>query len=257
MKLLALTDHDTLAGVDEALDAAASSGGAIRVIPAVEISALDDEHEDLHVCAYLVDHRDPGLTSALEAARADRHARAGRMIDALRAAGLELDAPREQSDAGMPVGRPHLAAAVLACEANAQRLAQEGLATASDVLEAYLLPGRPGYSPRSGPTVAQAVETIHAAGGLAVWAHPFWDVDDPGDVRATIARFAAIGFDGIEAFYVAHSAEQTRIAYEAAREHGLLTTGSSDFHGPEHPEFHAFRAFDLCGLQPVLGPLAA
>lgn len=257
VELLALTDHDTVAGVDEALAAADATGGAIRVVSAIEISALDDEHEDLHVCAYLVDHRDPGLLGALEAARADRHARAARMIQALRDAGLRLDVPREQSDAGMPVGRPHLAAAVLACEENGERLAREGLGTASEVLEAYLLPGRPGYSSRSGPTVAEAVQTIHAAGGIAVWAHPFWDVDDPEDVRATIARFAAMGFDGVEAFYVAHSAEQTRIAYEAARAHGLLTTGSSDFHGPEHPEFHAFRAFDLCGLEPQLGPLAA
>lgn len=257
MKLLALTDHDTVAGTDEALAAAAESGGAIRVLPAVEISALDDEHEDLHVCAYAIDHRDSGLLAALEAACADRHARAARMIGALRAAGLSLDVPREQSDAGMPVGRPHLAAAVLACQANAQRLADEGLESASDVLEAYLLPGRPGYSARSGPTVAQAIETIHAAGGLAVWAHPFWDVEDPADVRATIARFAQMGIDGVEAFYVAHDPEQTRIAYAAAREHGLLTTGSSDFHGPEHPQFNAFRAFDLCGLEPALGPLAA
>ncbi len=61
----------------------------------------------------------------------------------------------------------------------------------------------------------------------------------------------------MEVFYVAHTPEQTRIAYDAARAHGLLTTGSADFHGPAHPQFHSFRAFDLCGLEPVLGPLVA
>lgn len=256
VELLALTDHDTVAGVDEALGAAAATGGALRLIPAIEISALDAEHEDLHVCAYAIDHHDPGLLAALDAARADRHARAGRMVENLRAAGWAIEPPAEQADTAAPVGRPHLAAAVLAHPANAERLAAERLHTASDVLVAYLLPGTPGYSSRSGPTVAEAVATIHAAGGLAVWAHPFWDVDDPLDVVATIGRFAALGFDGVEVFYVAHTPEQTRIAYDAARAHGLLTTGSADFHGPDHPEFHAFRAFDLCGLEPELGPLA-
>ena len=177
------------------------------------------------------------------------------MIAALRAAGLELELPSEVIDADAPVGRPHIAQAVFVHPANAERLQAEGLTTHSEVLEAYLLPGTPGYSSRLGPTIEQTVALIHAAGGLAVWAHPFWDVKDPGDVTETIARFAGLGFDGVEVFYVAHTAEQTRIAYDAARANGLLTTGSADFHGPAHPQFHSFRAFDLCGLEPDLGPL--
>ena len=124
------------------------------------------------------------------------------------------------------------------------------------MLTAYLLPGTPGYSPRLTPTVAEALAAIHGAGGLAVWAHPFWDVEDPHEVVATIDRFAGMGFDGVEVFYTTHTPEQTRIAYDAARAHGLLTTGSADFHGPGHEHFSRFRAFDLCGLEPVLGPLA-
>ena len=256
VELLALTDHDTVAGVDAALAAAAASGGAIRVVPGVEISALDGVHEDLHVCAYAIDHHHPGLLAALADARADRHARAERMIAALRAAGLQLELPSELIDADAPVGRPHIAQAVFVHPANAERLAAEGLTTHSAVLEAYLLPGTPGYSSRLGPTIEETVALIHSAGGLAVWAHPFWDVKDPGDVTDTIARFAALGFDGVEVFYVAHTPEQTRIAYDAARANALLTTGSADFHGPGHPQFHSFRAFDLCGLEPNLGPLA-
>lgn len=256
MQLLALTDHDTVAGVDEALAAAAATGGAITVVPAIEISALDERHRDLHVCAYGIDHHDPVLLAALDAARADRHARADRMIANLRAAGWELEPPAQQRDDDAPVGRPHLAQAVLEHPANAGRLAAEGLTTPGDVLVAYLLPGTPGYSPRLTPTVPEAVAAIHAAGGLAVWAHPFWDVEDPEEVVATIGRFAELGFDGVEVFYTAHSAEQTRIAYDAARANGLLTTGSADFHGPGHEQFDRFRAFELHGLEPVLGPLA-
>ncbi len=248
---IALTDHDTVAGVDEALAAAAELGG-IQVIPAVEISALDGPHEDLHICGYLVDHHAACFTEALGTWRADRAARAHRMADALREAGLELDFPHDEGE-GHAIGRPHLAAAVLAHPANARRLADDGLTDHAQVLEAYLLPGTPGYRRRTTPTIAEAIAAIHEAGGLAVWAHPFWDVHDPEDVGATITRFAGLGIDGVEAFYTAHTEAETRFAVQAARDNGLLTTGSADFHGPHHPRFSRFRAFELYDLEPDLG----
>ena len=97
---------------------------------------------------------------------------------------------------------------------------------------------------------------MHAAGGVAVWAHPFWDVEEPAAVLSTIDRFAALGLDGVEAFYVTHTAEQTRLVAGRCAELGLLTTGSADFHGPGHPLFSRFRAFELHGIEPRLGPLA-
>jgi 3',5'-nucleoside bisphosphate phosphatase len=127
---------------------------------------------------------------------------------------------------------------------------------ASQLLWAYLVPGAPAHRPRTTPTVAEAIAIIHAAGGVAVWAHPFWDVDDPAAVHATIDRFAALGLDGIEAFYPTHDAEQARLIARRCGELGLLTTGSADFHGPAHPLFNRFRAFELHGLQPRLGPIA-
>lgn len=254
--LLALTDHDTVAGVDEALAAGRRHG--VRVVPAIELSALDPVHGDLHVCGYRIDHRDPGLLAALGVFIADRTARARRMAAALRAAGLELDEqpPATRRGPGRSVGRPHLAAAVLAHPANARRLAAEGLGDVGAVIEAYLVPGAPGFVPRTTPTVGEAIEVIHAAGGLAVWAHPFWDLDRSQDVEATTARLAKLGLDGVEAFYVTHTREQTRLAVAAARAHGLLTTGSSDFHGPEHPLFSRFAAFQRFGLAPELGAIA-
>jgi hypothetical protein len=181
------------------------------------------------------------------------------MAAALHEAGLVLDeAPLEaRRAAGKPIGRPHLAQAVFEHPANAARLAQENLTTASAVLEAYLVPGSPGFVPRTFPTVPDAIELIHAAGGLAVWAHPFWDYDHDDEVRAAIDRFAALRIDGIETFYITHTREQTLLAYERTRQLGLLTTGSADFHGPEHPHFHAFRAFELHGLTPDLGAIGA
>jgi hypothetical protein len=109
---------------------------------------------------------------------------------------------------------------------------------------------------RATPTVAQAIEVVHAAGGLAVWAHPYWDLADDAAVRATLERFAAAGLDGVEVFYITHDERQTRLLHRAARDHGLLTTGSSDFHGPAHPRFGRFRAHATYDLEVVLGSLA-
>jgi predicted metal-dependent phosphoesterase TrpH len=256
VEVLALTDHDAVDGVDEALAAAAWSG--IGVVTGAEISALDGTREDLHVCAYLIDHHAPAFTDALATFREDRNARVGRMLDELAECGWALD--REAVDAraasGAPVGRPHLARAVWDHPANAARLEAEGLTDSSKVLEAYLIPGTPGYRRRTAPTMQEAIDVIHAAGGLAVWAHPFWDVSDPEEVLDAIDRFRAMGLDGVECFYVTHTEAETRLVAGHCERLGLLSTGSTDFHGPGHPRFHGFRGFSLHGLEPRLGPIA-
>ena len=249
VELLALTDHDTVDGVDEAMQAGAAGG--LRVVPAVELSALDDDREDLHILGYLVDHRAAGLLQALTEFRVDRGTRAVRMAEALRACGLQLDLPQRSS-----IGRPHLAQAAFDHPANRMRLSREEIVNASQLLEAYLIPGAPAYRRRSTPTVAEAIALIHDAGGVAVWAHPFWDIDAAAAVLETIDRFAALGLDGVEAFYPSHDAEQAALIAARCAEHDLLTTGSADFHGPTHPIFSAFRAFELHGLEPRLGPIA-
>ena len=250
VELLALSDHDTVDGVDEALEAAKARG--LGLVTATELSAIDGEREDLHVLGYGLDHRSPALLERLEAFRADRAARAHRMADALRAAGLELEFPDR---GGAPVGRPHLAQAAFEHPANRMRLRDEDIVNFSQLLERYLIPGRPGYRRRTTPTVPEAIATIHDAGGVAVWAHPFWDVDAGEEVLALVDRFAAEGLDGVEAFYVTHTEPQTRLVADHCARRGLLTTGSADFHGPDHPRFNAFRAFDLHGLEPDLGPI--
>ena len=100
----------------------------------------------------------------------------------------------------------------------------------------------------------EAIDVIHAAGGVAVWAHPFWDVDNEPEALSTLQTFVRAGLDGVEAFYPTHSREQTEALYFAAG--GLLTTGSADFHGPAHERFNTFAAFELYGLEPNLGAIA-
>jgi 3',5'-nucleoside bisphosphate phosphatase len=264
VELLALTDHDTLAGVEEALRAGAEHG--VGVVPAIEISAIDDggggggggTARELHILGYLVDHTDPAFAARLAEFLADREQRTLRMADSLRALGIELDeqAISARVSAGEPIGRPHLAEAALAHPANAQRLRDERIDDIGSFIRAYLIEGRPAFCLRETPTVAQAIDAIHAAGGVAIWAHPFWDVSDPVEVLSTIERFRALDLDGVEAFYVTHTPEQTRLLADRCAELEMLSTGSADFHGPDNRLFSRFMAFDTHGLTPNLGSIA-
>ena len=256
VRLLALSDHDTVDGVDEALAAGALHG--VRVVPATEISAVDGAYEDLHVLGYGIDHRSALLAERLLSARGDRERRAEAMAGRLGELGFEVDpAPIEaRKAAGKPVGRPHLAAAVLAHPANAGRLAEEGHADVSSFIPAYLIQGTPGYVARTHPTVEEAIGWIHDAAGVAVWAHPFWDIKSDDEVLAAIDRYRAAGLDGVEVFYTSHSREQTLLLAERCEQLGLLRTGSSDYHGPDHRLFSEFRAFEEHGLEPNLGPIS-
>jgi len=256
VELLALSDHDTVDGVSAAVDAAARLG--VRLVPAVEVSSVDGDQQDLHVLGYLIDHDNPVLRERLAAWRRDREHRAEAMADALRELGYQLDQSeleRRRAE-GKPIGRPHLADAVVHHPGNAKRLRDEGLDERSAFLEAYLIDGRPAFRPRTKPTIAESIETIHGAGGLAVWAHPFWDVDASDEVLGAIDRFRGSGLDGVECFYPTHTREQAELLADHCSAHGLLTTGSSDFHGPSHRLFSRFRAFCTYGRTPALGPIA-
>jgi hypothetical protein len=260
VELLALSDHDTISGVAEAIEAGERFG--VRIVSAVEISAVDDGSpvpRELHILGYNIDHTGPPMTDSLVGFLADREKRTLRMRDGLRDAGWELDESEidERIAAGKPIGRPHLAGAVLNAPANAQRLAEEGIDDVGSLIRGYLIEGRPAFRLRETPTVGEAVEAIHAAGGVAIWAHPFWDVEDASEVLSSIDRFRALGIDGVEAFYVTHDEQQTRTLAERCSELGLLSTGSADYHGPDNRLFSRFLAFETYGLQPDLGPIGA
>jgi predicted metal-dependent phosphoesterase TrpH len=259
VELLALSDHDTISGVAEAIEAGERYG--VRVVPAVEISAVDADSpvpRELHILGYKIDHTGPPMTERLVDFLADREKRTLRMRDALREVGFELDeAEIEQRIAeGKPIGRPHLAAAVLGAQANAQRLQDEEIDDVGSLIRGYLIEGKPAFRLRETPTVAEAVEAIHDAGGVAIWAHPFWDIEDDAEVLDGIERFRALGIDGVEAFYITHDERQTRLLAARCEADGLLSTGSADYHGPDNRLFSQFMAFDTFDLEPNLGPIA-
>jgi hypothetical protein len=254
--LFALSDHDTTEGVAEAVAAADRAG--IRLVTATEITALFDGRQDLHVLGYGIDPADSTLVAALARSRGDRENRARAMIEALTGLGFAVDEEMlaQRSAQGQSIGRPHLARAVVSRPENRERLAAAGLLDPTAFLVEYLIEGRPAFVARAAPSVPEAIELIHVAGGVAVWAHPFWDIENAEAVIEALERFQAAGLDGVEAFYVTHTEEQTRLLAAHAAQRGLLTTGSSDFHGPEHHTFMRFRAFSTFGLEPTLGPLA-
>jgi 3',5'-nucleoside bisphosphate phosphatase len=228
---LALTDHDAIAGVPEAMRAAAELG--VELVPAIEMSCVHAYADDLHICGYWIDLA--AIAPACERAQHERLTRAEEIVENLRAEGFEIqleDAVREAGDA-LSIGRPHIA-----------RAAGAG-ADMGPFFEEYLVPGAKAFVPRRWPTAEQAVELIHDAGGLAVVAHPYWDISEPSQVEALIEDLA---LDGIEAFYPSHSSEQTAHLLGLCRELGLTPTGSSDYHGPTHKTFSRFGAYSTYGL---------
>jgi hypothetical protein len=259
VELLALSDHDTISGVAEAIEAGERYG--VKIVPAVEISAVDAGSpvpRELHIVGYDIDHTGPPMTDRLVDFLADREHRTLRMRDGLREVGFELDeAELEQRIAeGKPIGRPHLAAAVLNAPANAERLKAEQIDDVGSLIRGYLIEGKPAFRLRETPTVAEAIEAIHDAGGVAIWAHPFWDIEDKDEVLSSIDRFVALQIDGVEAFYISHDEPQTRLLAARCAELGLLSTGSADYHGPDNRLFSEFLAFETYDLEPNLGSIA-
>jgi predicted metal-dependent phosphoesterase TrpH len=260
VELLALSDHDTVSGVSEALAEGARQD--VKVVPAVEISAVDDgaaEPRELHILGYEIAHESPALETRLEEFLGDREKRTLRMASALEELGFALDRGEieQRIAAGQPIGRPHVAGAVLSAPANAERLKAEEIDDVGSLIRAYLIEGKPAFRMRETPTVKQAVEAIHEAGGVAIWAHPYWDVSADEEVLASIERFRALAIDGVEAFYVTHTREQTELLAERCREWDLLSTGSADYHGPGNRLFNRFLAFETYGIEPNLGRIGS
>ena len=235
---LALTDHDAIAGVVDAAGAAERLG--IELVPAIEMSCVHEYAEDLHICGYWIDLG--AIAGACERAQHERVTRAGEIVENLRREGFDIhleDAVREAGDA-LSIGRPHIARAAGAT------------GDLGPFFEEYLVPGAKAFVPRRWPTAEQAVEVIHAAGGVAVVAHPYWDISEPTEVDELIR---ALDVDGVETFYPTHSREQTAHLLELCEELELIPTASSDYHGPTHKTFSEFGAYDTYGLaQPQVPP---
>jgi 3',5'-nucleoside bisphosphate phosphatase len=236
---LALTDHDGIDGVAEAGEAAAEAG--IALVPATEVSCVHGGIDDMHMLGYWVDTT--AIAPAMRRAQRERIVRAEEIVERLNAQGVPVrfeDAIAQAGDASS-VGRPHIA--------KAAGVSPEGM---SAFFEEWLIPGAKAFVPRRWPHANEAIDLIHGAGGVAVLAHPFWDMDEPSEVAALIDD---LEIEGVECFYPAHDRAQTKFLVELCRGRGLAATASSDFHGPSHKMFNSFGAYSTYDLgEPELPP---
>ena len=228
---LALSDHDAVAGVPEAAEAAQKLG--VELVPATEMSCVHPYAEDLHVCGYWIDLET--IAPVCERAQRERVNRAEEIIGRLNKWGFEVkleDAIREAGDA-LSIGRPHIARAAGAT------------GDLGPFFEEYLVPGAKAFVPRRWPSAEEAIALIREAGGSAVVAHPYWDIDSPQEVEDLIRSLQP---DGVETFYPTHTKEQTEHLLSLCRELNMIPTASSDYHGPTHKTFAEFGAYDTYGL---------
>jgi predicted metal-dependent phosphoesterase TrpH len=218
VSVLAVTDHDTVAGCDAAREACLEAG--IFFVHGIEITSIRDD-ADIHVLGYFFDPASPALTAFLSEQRRQRLERVRRMVERLAGLGirLDVDAILEPAfvDPNRSAGRPWIARA----------LVESGHARSTDeAFSRWLERGKPAFVPRSGPSPAEAFEQIHRARGIASLAHPGLLGRDEW-----IEEFAVSGIDALEAYHTEHDSVETARYRALAGRLSLAVSGGSDFHG--------------------------
>lgn len=214
LEAIAITDHDTTAGIDAALRAA--RGTALEVIPGIELSA-EQGSEEIHVLGYYLAYDDEVLNEKLLELRQARRRRARKMVELLAGLGMFLDWERVVEIAGdsSAFGRPHIAYA----------LRERGYVTSfNEAFNRYIGRQGPAHVARYKLTPEEAIKMIVAADGLPALAHPW------GQERF-LPELVEVGLVGLEAYYPSYTIEQREFLAQLAREYDLIPTGGSDFHG--------------------------
>jgi hypothetical protein len=214
---LALTDHDTTAGVADAVRTGAAIG--VRVIPGVELSADLPDGGDAHILGYFASVEQPRLQAQLASYREGRTSRGRAMLAKLSALGMPLRWERVLEIAGeASVGRPHVA----------QALVEGGhVASVREAFDRYLRTGGPADAPREKLPPEEAIGLIRECGGVAALAHPSF----LPDAETSVAALAAAGIEGIEVYYKNYTPEEVERYRALADAHGLVPAGGSDYHG--------------------------
>lgn len=237
LKGLALTDHDTVAGVAELLDSGSKAG--ISILSGVEISATHGEL-DLHILGYGIAHDSVDLNNWLQPLQKGRKERNALILASLRDLGMDVTAEEVQaiSCCGQ-TGRPHIA----------KLLVQKHYV--NDMNQAFrelLGQDQPAYHPRFSYSVLETIDTIHSAGGMAVLAHP-GQLDPACRLQPPLLRELSLrGLDGMEVYYPSHTRKMRKKLYALAIKNNLLITGGSDFHGSNRP------SLELAGQGSVVCP---
>lgn len=216
LKTIAITDHDSTEGLDEAYEAA-KAFPQLRLIPGVELST-DIPGSEIHLLAYFIQYDGEQLQETLREFRRGRLHRGQKMVENLQALGVEIEWQRVQGIAGDgAVGRPHVALAMV----------EKGyISQPKDAFDGYIGRNDPAYVSRDRLTALDAIGIVSRWGGVAVLAHP---VGIP-DLEDTLKELKGAGLGGMEVYYAQYSKEKVQELAAIAKRHGLLPCGGSDYH---------------------------
>ena len=227
LKALALTDHDTVAGIPEFLRAAGKYP-ELLAIPGVEISTLYRNRE-IHIVGLFPDHNCPELCNFLADVQLKRRRRNEQMAAKLTSLGYNTDIEAVRKLAkGKIIGRPHFAEHLLR---------NYDFEDSREIFEKLLKRDAPAFVARSLPSPAEAIKIIHRAGGIAIWAHPIYrKKKERSWCRSILKHLVPAGLDAIEAYYTQFDEQQTDIVKDMAQEFNIALSGGSDYHGDNHPD---------------------
>jgi 3',5'-nucleoside bisphosphate phosphatase len=220
---LAVTDHDTTDGLDEAIACAEEKG--VSLVPGIEFS-VEYPEGSFHLLGFYIDHGDPDLQRLIGTLKERRGTRIYRMIDDLASHGIDIPINEVLSISGGSPGRPHVA----------RVLVNHGHApSVKEAFKNFLVKGKPGYVKKDKATFDDAVGCIIGAGGIPVLAHPIsLECCDMGHFERLLEGLLRKGLRGIEVYASMHSEDEISAFLRIARGRGLLATGGSDFHGDKN-----------------------
>ncbi|HSX58359.1 MAG TPA: PHP domain-containing protein [Candidatus Saccharimonadales bacterium] len=240
LSAISVTDHDNLLAMDVAILKGAELG--VEIVPGIELTAYVDETLDLHILGYFIDKKNRPLNERLEYFKKQREIKSKKVVDNLKELGYKIDYNEVKKIARGTVAAPHLAYVLINNSANSEKLTKEfgELPTTGIFIRDYLAAGGKAYEPREAATPEEAINLIHGAGGLAVLAHPCWNLCAKVGSKLVfddqwVDRLVKLGLDGIEVWAHRENEKDTEKAvahYEKlADKYKLIKTGGSDFHG--------------------------
>lgn len=230
LSAIALTDHDTIDGVQEALDAASKAalqGHHIRIIAGTELSVAYKQR-DIHILGLFLNIQNTEFQNFLNIAKEERQNRNRKMVFNLQNAGIDISMEdlMEDNDEAV-ITRAHFA----------KHLVKTGVTkTKEDAFRRYLDSSTPYYVPREFFTPEEAIQMIHRAGGIASLAHPLLYKCTRSEVEKLVVYLKSLGLDALETYYSSHTDADEYFIRNLARRQGLLMTGGSDFHGANKPD---------------------
>jgi 3',5'-nucleoside bisphosphate phosphatase len=221
---ISITDHDTVAGIPDALSASLDSD--VEVIPGIELSVVFDDHH-FHLLGYFFDFNDKNLNDKLLVLQSARDQRNREILNKLDFQGIKISEEdiRKISQTGQ-TGRPHIAKA----------LCQKGVVhTFDEAFEKYLKKGACAYVSRFVYGAAEAIEMLKNTGGLTILAHPSQIAQSFAEKQTLIGRLVDLGLDGLEVYYPTHTPKIRKNLQKIAKRYDMVISGGSDFHGHVRP----------------------